>query len=90
MTEENIEKIEKVYKDWEEVEGFSKVISNEEAARNDYNLSPSRYVATDEKEEYLSIEEALVELEQIEEEREEANEELTDIIRKLGFEGYEG
>jgi len=46
LTEENIEKIEKVYKDWEEVEGFSKVISNEEAARNDYNLSPSRYVPT--------------------------------------------
>jgi hypothetical protein len=43
-------------------------------------------VATDEKEEYLSIDEALVELEQVEEEREEVDEELTDIIRNWDLE----
>lgn len=82
LTEENIEKVNRVYKSWEEVEGFSKIVSNEEAARNDYNLSPSRYVATDDKQEYLPIDEALVELEQVEEERKEIDRELSDILKE--------
>jgi len=86
LTYENIEKIERVYNGWEEVGGFSKIISNEEAARNDYNLSPSRYVATGEKEEYLPIDEALVELEQVKEEGEEIDRELNQILKKLRFE----
>jgi len=86
LTYENIEKIERVYKGWEEVGGFSKIISNEEAARNDYNLSPSRYVATGEKEEYLPIDEALVELEQVKEEGEEIDRKLNQILKKLRFE----
>jgi len=60
LTEENISKIEDVYRNWQELEGFSKIISIDEVARNDYNLSPSRYVATGEKEEYLPIDGALV------------------------------
>lgn len=86
LTEENVDKVERVYKNWEEVVGFSKLISNEEAARNDYNLSPSRYVATDEREEPLPIEEALVELEQVKEEGEEIDRELNQILKKLRFE----
>jgi type I restriction enzyme M protein len=86
LTEESIRKIEEIYKDWKEVEGFSKIITNEEAARNDYNLSPSRYVAIDEKEEYLPIDEVLVELAQAEEERGEIDKELREILTKLGFE----
>ncbi len=33
------------------------IITNDEAARNDYNLSPSRYVSTNGKEEVLPLEE---------------------------------
>ncbi len=86
LTERNIEKVERVCKSWEEIGGFSKIISNQEAARNDYNLSPSRYVATDEREEPLPIEEALVELEQVKEEGKEIDRELNQILKKLRFE----
>lgn len=85
LTEENTKKIEDVYKKWEEINNFSKIITIEEAVRNDYNLSPSRYVAIGEEEEYLPIDEALVELEQVEEERKEIDKELSKILRKLGF-----
>lgn len=88
LTDDHIGKIEDVHKNWQEVEGFSKIITKEEAAKNDYNLSPSSYVATDEKEEYLPIDEALVELAQVEEERKEIEEELNAIVQKLGFERY--
>ena len=85
LTDENIKRIGDVYKNWEEVDGFSKIITNEEAARNDYNLSPLRYVATGEKEEYLPVDEVLVELEQVEEERKEIDKELDAILRDMGF-----
>ena len=89
LTEENIKRIEDVYKNWEAIEGFSKIITNEEAARNDYNLSPSRYVATGEKEEYLPVDEVLVELEQVEEERKAIDEELNAILQQAGFGGWQ-
>lgn len=90
LTEENIKRIEGVYKNWDEVEGFSKIITNEDAARNDYNLSPSRYVATGEKEEYLPVDEVLVELEQVDEERKEIDDELNAILQQAGFGGLQG
>ena len=85
FTDENIKKIEDAYKNWQELEGFSKAITIDEAIRNDYNLSPSRYVATGEKEEYLPIDEALVELAEVEDEREEIDKELKEIMKKIGF-----
>ncbi len=85
LTGENIKRIEDVYKNWEEVEGFSKIITNDEAARNDYNLSPSRYVVTGEKEVYLPVDEVLVELEQVEEERKVIDKELDEILEEIGF-----
>jgi len=88
LSEEHIGKIEEVYKNWKEVDGFSKIITKEEVARNDYNLSPSRYVAAGEKEEYLPIDEALVQFVQVEEERKEIEAELNAIMQKLGFERY--
>ncbi len=90
LTDENIKRIEDVYKDWEEVESFSKIITNEDVARNDYNLSPSRYVTTGEKEEYLPVDEVLVELEQVDEERKEIEEELNAILQQAGFGGLQG
>ena len=71
-----------------DVEGLSKIIPLEEAVRNDYNFSPSRYVASNDKEEYLPIEEVLVELAEVEEERREIDSQLNEILQKLGFEGY--
>lgn len=85
LTDENIRKIEKVYKNWQELEGFSRIITIDEAVRNDYNLGPSRYVAVGEKEEYLPIDESLVELAEVEEERKEIDKELLEILKKIGF-----
>jgi type I restriction enzyme M protein len=70
------------------VEGLSKIIPLEDAVRNDYNLSPSRYVASNDKEEYLPIDEVLVELSEVEEERRAIDGQLNEILLSLGFEGY--
>jgi type I restriction enzyme M protein len=63
------------------------VITNEEAARNDYNLSPSRYVVQNGGEEVLSLEDALVQLQEAEEERAAADQELDKILQALGLGG---
>ncbi len=45
---EGIRKIAEAYNEGKDLDGFMKVIAKEEAAKNDFNLSPSRYLsATD-------------------------------------------
>jgi type I restriction enzyme M protein len=41
LTGDHVEKLAEIYHEWRE-EGVSAIVSNEEVARNDYNLSPSR------------------------------------------------
>ena len=55
--------------------------------KNDYNLSPSRYVATNGKEEVLPLEEVVVLLAEAEEERAEADRQLDAVLEKLGLGG---
>jgi len=86
LTEGNIKKILDAYFGWKEIEGFSKIITIEEARKNDYNLSPSRYVSVDDEKEVQLIEDILIELGEVEEERERVDKELKDILRRLGFE----
>ncbi len=85
LTPENIARISDAYLNWREIEGLSKIISNDDAARNDFNLSPSRYVASDSKEEVLPVEEALVLLAEAEEERAAVDAELNAVLGELGF-----
>jgi type I restriction enzyme M protein len=85
LTDEHIEATADAYLSWKQVEGLSRIIPTEEAARNDYNLSPSRYVTVDGGEEVLPLEEALVELAAAEEERRQADEELKAVLERLGL-----
>lgn len=85
LTDEGIRQVYEIYKNWEEREGLSKIVSKEEVARNDYNLSPSRYVAINGEEEILDLNEAMVELLEAEEERREAEEKLRAVLSELGL-----
>jgi len=88
LTEEHIQKIAGLYHEWRAEDGLSAIITKEEAARNDYNLSPSRYVASNDKEEVLPLEEALVLLREAEEERSKADKIFTEVLQKLGLGGF--
>lgn len=88
LTDEHIQQIYDIYRDWRAEDGVSAIITTTEAARNDYNLSPSRYVATDDVEPPLPLEETLVLLAQAEEERAEADAELNRVLNALGFEEW--
>lgn len=61
-----------------------------EAARNDYNLSPRRYVASNHVEEVLPLEEAVVLLREAEEKNEKATRVLEEVLGFLGLKRSEG
>ncbi len=86
LPEEYIKQIADIYLAWREEEGISRAITREEAAKNDYNLSPSRYVAQDGEDDTLSLEDAVVQLKEAEEERERADARLKQVLRELGVE----
>ncbi|MCB9924874.1 MAG: SAM-dependent DNA methyltransferase [Planctomycetaceae bacterium] len=88
LEESHIEQITQPYLDWQAVDGLSAIVTNEVAAKGDYNLSPSRYVSTGEEVEVLPLDEAVVLLAEAEEERVEADQKLDDVLTKLGFEGW--
>ena len=67
------------------MDGISAVITTADAAKNDFNLSPSRYVSVGEQAEVLPLDEAVVELREAEEELETANRELEKVLKKLGL-----
>jgi len=85
LTDEHIETIARLYHEWRAEEELSAIITDEEAARNDYNLSPSRYVASNDQEEVLPLEEAMVLLREAEEERAAAERRLQEVLKTLGL-----
>lgn len=90
IPDEKIKKIAKAFHDWKTIDKFTKIITKEEAARNDYNLSPSRYVSNGKVEEYQDVEEILVELAEFEEDRTKTDKELNSIMKKIGYKGFLG
>ena len=69
----------------EDVPNFVKVISTEEAAKSDFNLSPSRYVGAATDETYREIPEIVAELRQHEEKAAEVGKELDRIFRQISL-----
>jgi len=64
----------------------NQVIAKEEVAKNDYNLSPSRYVSQNGEDTTLPLEEAVVLVKEAEEERAKADEKIKEVLEGLGFE----
>jgi type I restriction enzyme M protein len=83
LSEENIRRIVEAYKEFRDIEKFTKVITIEEARQADYNLSPSRFVSIVEEEQYRSIGEIREELKSLEVERKIIEEKLRVILNQL-------
>jgi type I restriction enzyme M protein len=85
LAEDQAKQIVEAYHGWKAVEELSVIVSLEEAAKNDFNLSPSRYVATGMEADVLPLDEAVVRLQEAEEERNEADRRLKEVLAGLGF-----
>ncbi len=84
IPEEAIARIADTFKAWHEVEKYSRIVTREEIAKNDFNISPSRYIHTGAGEEYRPIAEIVEELEALEAESRETDAALKSILARLG------
>ncbi len=85
ITDEGIARIAETFKAWREVDKFSRIVSRDEIIKNDYNISPSRYIHTGEGEEYRPLGEIVQELRELETEEKETSEKLNKIFVELGI-----
>ena len=85
LPEDAISRIADTFTSWKEVEKYSHIFSREEIAKNDFNISPSRYIHTGEADEYRPIAEILEELDAVEQEAELTNRTLKNILKALEF-----
>lgn len=83
IPDEGMEKIASSFLEWREEEKFSQIVDKAEIVRNDYNISPSRYIYVAEAEEFRPISEILSDLEALESEAEETNKTLKQVLGKF-------
>ena len=62
---------------------FSRIVDHAELKKNDYNISPSRYIHTGDAETYRPLAEIVEELDVIEAEAKEADRALRTILKQL-------
>jgi type I restriction enzyme M protein len=84
IPEEAITRIADTFKGWHEDDKYSRIITREEIAKNDFNISPSRYIHTGAGEEYRPIAEIVEELEALEAESRQTDAALKKILARLG------
>jgi type I restriction enzyme M protein len=90
IPDKSIARIADAFAAGQDVPGFVKVITNEEAATREYNLSPSRYVSTDGDSEVLPAEDAMVRVRDAEDQRRAADLTFDKTMAQLGLGGGRG
>lgn len=85
LTDAGIRKISDAFHAGKDVPKLLKVVTTEEVAKNDYNLSPSRYIEIGEATEHRDIQTILGELAGIDTEARKLDGELATIFSGLGF-----
>ncbi|HDZ26064.1 hypothetical protein LCGC14_0841680 [marine sediment metagenome] len=84
IPKESIHCISSNFLNWKEEEKFSRIVDKAEIVKNDYNISPSRYIYTADAEEYRPLGEIVKELDVLEAEVKETNAALRTVLKKLG------
>ena len=85
LPDDSIRRIVETFLNWKEQDKFSRIVGKDEIAKNDFNISPSRYIHTGEGEEYRTIAEIVEELEGVEVETKTTDARLKDILGRLGI-----
>jgi type I restriction enzyme M protein len=85
IPEAGIQRLTNTLIGWKEEEKLSRIVDHAELKKNDYNLSPSRYIHTSDAETYRPIAEIVEELKVIEAEARETDRALENLLKKIGI-----
>jgi type I restriction enzyme M protein len=85
ISEKQIKKIADTFNDKDEIDKFSMLVNKGDIAKNDYNISPSRYIHIGSTEEYEPVENILIDLAEVETKAKEADKKLRKVLKELGF-----
>ena len=80
-----IDRIANTLTGWKEEGKLSRIVDHAELKKNDYNISPSRYIHTSDAQTYRPIAEIAEELKVIEAEARETEKALQQILKQLGI-----
>lgn len=83
LTEDNIKKIVDVFASREDIDHFSKLVSYDEVAENDFNLSVSTYVEAEDKREKIDIVKLNAEIREIVAREQVLRDEIEKIIAEI-------
>jgi type I restriction enzyme M protein len=83
IPDQGIAHIAETFEAWREVEKYACIVTGEEIAKNDFNMSPSRYIHTGEADEYRPIAEIVEELDDLENDARETNAALRRVLASL-------
>lgn len=86
LEQKNADKIYETFAERKEIKKFSKLVTPEEIAENDYNLNITRYVDTFEEEPDIDIKATLAELRRLRPELEKLEKEMDGYLKELGVE----
>jgi type I restriction enzyme M protein len=85
ITPEGIDRIADTFINFKVVDKFSRLVPKEEIVKNDYNISPSRYIQITDTETYRPIGEIVEGLKILEEEGKVIDRKLKDMMKRLGI-----
>jgi type I restriction enzyme M protein len=83
IPDDAIARIADTFNAWREMEKYSRIVARDEIVKNDFNISPSRYIHTGAADEYRPIAEIVEELEALEVEARETDAALRGVLGKL-------
>jgi len=83
IPDDAIARIADTFTSWKEVEKYSRIVTREEIAKNDFNISPSRYIHTGEGEVYRPIAEIVQELRDLDDEAIATTKQLNRVLSVL-------
>ncbi len=84
IAEKHLDQLRQVFEDWASQPGLSAVVATLAVSDNEYNLAPSRYVATEGAVDELPLADAVLLLAEAEEDRADADRRLKAVLDRLG------
>ena len=83
VPDSGVARIAQTFLKWKEEEKFSRVVKNSEVRKNDYNISPNRYINTADATELRDLDEIRQELSDIQNETLKTDKQLAKILEAM-------